>query len=207
MTQREPTVGCPRDDAALYALHALDEAERRVFETHLERCPGCRSEVAALRATTLSLAPLAPDVAPPKGLLARILGATRPATSPVADLAGRASAVLSIDSDIVRTTEGDWEDSGVEGVRMRSLFVDPANDRMTMLVRMEAGASYPSHRHAGAEECYVLEGDLHGPGFEMKAGDYQRRAAGTVHGAQFTRGGCLLFIVSSLHDEMLGARA
>lgn len=208
MTQHNRAMGCPREEAALYALDALDPVERESFGTHLDRCPKCRAEVESLRGTTASLGSVVPAVTPPEGLLARILSAVRPAThSPVANVAARAAAARKGGSDVVHTTAGDWEETGVEGVRMRSLFVDEANDRVTLLVRMDAGASYPSHRHGGAEECYVLEGDLSGPGFEMKAGDYQRRAAGTVHGTQLTRDGCLLFIVSSLHDEMLGARA
>ena len=37
----------------------------------------------------------------------------------------------------------------------------------------------------------------------MKAGDSQRLAGGTTHGIQGTRAGCLVFIVSSIHDELL----
>ena len=208
MTQHDGTAGCPRDEAALYALNALDEAELESFEAHLDRCPKCRSEVASLRRTTTTLGSIAPDIQPPETLLPRLFSAVRFAPSPVAAVATRSvSSAGSSTFEIVRADQGDWQETGVDGVRMRSLFVDEANDRMTLLVRMDAGAAYPSHRHGGIEECFVLEGDLCGPGFEMKAGDYQRLSSGTVHGTQFTREGCLLFIVSSMHDEMLGARA
>lgn len=86
---------------------------------------------------------------------------------------------------------------------LKARLMDAANDRLTMLVRMNAGTSYPAHRHRGVEECYVLEGDLYGPNFEMRAGDYQRLAGGSVHGVQGTRGGCSLFIVSLMNDELL----
>jgi anti-sigma factor ChrR (cupin superfamily) len=107
------------------------------------------------------------------------------------------------DNVIVRGATGSWLPTAVDGVRVRRLFVDAAADRVTMLVRMDAGTSYPAHRHGGVEECYVLEGDIYGPDFEMTAGDYQRLAGGSVHGIQGTRGGCLLFIVSSMNDELL----
>ena len=42
---------------------------------------------------------------------------------------------------------------------MRRLYVDEAAVMVTMLVRMAPGARYPSHRHAAAEECFVLSGD------------------------------------------------
>ena len=80
--------------------------------------------------------------------------------------------------------------------------------RVTMLVRMEKGTSYPSHRHAGPEECYVLAGDLEvGDQLEMHAGDYQRVERGSVHPPQTTREGCLLLITSSMHDELLSLGA
>ena len=37
----------------------------------------------------------------------------------------------------------------------------------------------------------------------MHAGDYQRMGGGTVHPVQSTEGGCVLFIISSLHDELM----
>jgi anti-sigma factor ChrR (cupin superfamily) len=70
--------------------------------------------------------------------------------------------------------------------------------------RMEAGASSPPHRHAGREECYVLEGELDVEGgASMRAGDYQVADEGSVHGVQSTRGGCTLLIVSSQDDELV----
>jgi len=42
----------------------------------------------------------------------------------------------------------------------------------------------------------------------MRAGDYQRMERGATHLVQSTQAGCLLFIVSSLQDELLtGAHA
>jgi hypothetical protein len=37
----------------------------------------------------------------------------------------------------------------------------------------------------------------------MRAGDFQRAEAGSVHPVQSTDGGCLLLITSSLDDELL----
>ncbi|MGH7496423.1 MAG: cupin domain-containing protein [bacterium] len=104
---------------------------------------------------------------------------------------------------IQRRDEGAWEDTGVEGVAVKQLFVDPERGYVTMLVRMAAGSSYPSHRHAGYEECYVLQGDLSVGESVLHAGDYQRAEGGSVHVVQSTNNGCLLFIVSSQNDELL----
>ena len=72
-----------------------------------------------------------------------------------------------------------------------------------MLVRMAPGSSWPPHRHAGPEECYVLEGDIDVGGTRMTAGSYQRVTAGSEHPRQSTIDGCLLLLISSLHDELL----
>ena len=104
---------------------------------------------------------------------------------------------------IQRRDQGDWEATGVEGVSVKQLFVDAERGYVTMLVQMVAGSSYPSHRHAGYEECYVLQGDLSVGDSVLHAGDYQRAEGGSVHVVQSTKNGCLLFIVSSQNDELL----
>ena len=63
--------------AAAYALDALDEDDRRVFDEHLESCESCRDEVAAFgeAATALAYAAAAPEA--PPALRGRILDAAR----------------------------------------------------------------------------------------------------------------------------------
>src|SRR5438128_588472 len=60
-----------------YALGALDPEVAQELEQHLERCPTCRAQVEAdqVLAATLTLAP--PQVEPPAGLRASLLGAAR----------------------------------------------------------------------------------------------------------------------------------
>ena len=84
----------------------------------------------------------------------------------------------------------------------RRLFVDHAAQRVTMMVRMEPGSSYPAHRHAQAEECFVLSGDLWTGSVRLLAGDYQRAEQGSRHPVQSTEGGCVLLLVSSLGDAL-----
>jgi anti-sigma-K factor RskA len=61
------------DSAALYALGALDPAERRTFEAHLQSCTVCAGEVRALRAVADRLAYSVTPVDPPAGLRGRLL--------------------------------------------------------------------------------------------------------------------------------------
>lgn len=103
----------------------------------------------------------------------------------------------------VASGAGEWQPTGVDGVEARRLFVDGRNDRVTMLVRMAAGSSYPRHIHAGPEDCFVLSGDLRAGDQHLRAGDYQRAEKGSLHGVQSSDEGCLLLIVSSLDDEIV----
>ncbi len=193
-----------REQVALYALGALEGSDAVEVEAHLALCSVCRREVDSLRFVVDALAVAGPTAEPPERLRHRLLARIRAAGS-VQTWKAWVPDTVRQPLLVVKRDEGAWEPTGVAGVAVRRLFVDPEADRVTMLVRMAPGTSYPSHRHAGVEECYVLEGDLHSHDFEMRAGDYQRLEGGSVHGVQATREGCLLFIVSSLHDDLLPA--
>jgi anti-sigma factor ChrR (cupin superfamily) len=197
-----------RDRAAQYVLCGLEPDATHVYEAHLEICELCRAEVVRCREAVEILGRAVEPTDPPPSLKARLLERVHPdAVSPAAVQTWKAwqASPAGVKEVIVRGSDGDWQATAIAGVSVRRLYVDRAADRVTMLVRMAAGCTYPAHRHGGVEECYVVEGDLYGPGFEMKAGDYQRLEGGSVHGIQGTRAGCVALIISSLHDELLPA--
>lgn len=198
-----------------YALGALDEPEQKTVQDRLSGSPAALTEWArVITGLAYSLKP----VAPPAALKAHVLAAiaaeaagTTPArdrgtppSPPGVQVWKKWSAPASRpELYLQRAQEGKWEATAVPGVEVKKLFVDQSRSYATMLVRMAPGTSYPGHRHAGFEECYVLQGDLHVGDTVLHAGDYQRAEGGSTHGIQSTQGGCLLFIVSSLEDELL----
>jgi anti-sigma factor ChrR (cupin superfamily) len=200
-----------REQAALYVLGGLTREEARELETHLELgCSVCAREVEANRRVAEELAFAAPAAIPPADLRADLLAhiAREPrGAEPSADLqvwkTWQPAPGNTPPSYLQRSDEGAWEETSVAGVAVRRLFLDPVRRQATMLVRMRAGTSWPSHRHAGVEECYVLEGDLRVGDVVMRAGDYQRVEEGNVHPVQQTEEGCVLFLLSSLEDEIL----
>lgn len=196
-----------RERAALHALGALEKDAAILYSAHLEVCEACRVEVESHREAVEALGRSPEPVAPPASLKSRLTDAVRTEQNAAAIQTWKrwTPSARGEAMEIVRGTDT-WEKTGVDGVEVRRLFVDVPNDRLTMLVRMAAGIEYPAHRHGGVEECYVLEGDLYGPGWEMRAGDYQRLLGGSIHGVQGTRGGCVLFIVSSMNDELILSR-
>jgi quercetin dioxygenase-like cupin family protein len=184
----------------------------------------CRREVESLARSARDLALLAPTQHPPAGLWDRVVDrirgglSDRPAVEPTeakseAPSRGGQGQVWKGWADtsgvdragflFLASAEGGFEPTGFEGIEARRLFVDHDNDRVTMLVRMQAGSRYPGHVHAAAEECYVLAGELHVGDRRMHAGDYQRAEAGSQHPVQSTDHGCVLLLISSLHDELV----
>ncbi|MEK7727034.1 MAG: cupin domain-containing protein [candidate division KSB1 bacterium] len=106
---------------------------------------------------------------------------------------------------ILRAEEGDWIDPGLKGVSYKNLFVDHATGYATLLVRMQPDSWFPSHRHGGYEECYVISGDVCSGELELQTGDYQRMTGGSLHQALYTKNGCLFLIVGSEETEILAA--
>ncbi len=213
-----------RDLAALYVLKSLGADAARRYRLHLPGCEVCRAEVDSLAHTAAQLTATVPEVAPPPELWNRVLDRIRdpgvPKPGPKATAAGVPDAVRPNQVWKEWSTTGDvdaaglqyvagsgpgaaFESTGIEGIEVRRLGVDRAKDQVTMLVRMAAGTAYPAHRHGGAEECFVLQGDLHVGPLHMQGGDFQRAEAGSLHPTQFTDGGCLLLIVSSTTDELI----
>jgi hypothetical protein len=86
-------------DAAGYALHALDPAEKAAFEAHLAWCDRCAAELRSLGAVTAALVHATEPADPSPPVRARILAAVRTPRRrrlPIAWLAAAASLVIAI---------------------------------------------------------------------------------------------------------------
>jgi anti-sigma factor ChrR (cupin superfamily) len=199
----------------LLALHAMDLLDHNVaadVEEHLaEGCEECKQHVFAFRQAFAALAHTAPTAQPNSHVRDQVIRRVRDQgqsekPDPRPDVGAQVWKAWSPQPaaaiHIVRSSHEKWEKVHV-GIWAKRLYVDPERDTVTMLVRMDPGASYIPHRHGGPEQCFVLEGDLREGDLLVTAGDYQCAAKGTVHGAQSTEFGCLLLIVSSLKDELL----
>jgi anti-sigma factor ChrR (cupin superfamily) len=146
--------------APAYALGALDPDERAAFEQHVASCPACFAEVQAHRRVAHGV--LATSAAPARELRERVLEFTDAPRSPV-------------DPRLYT-----W-DEPMPGIRMATLFEDPARGLRKVLVWARPGARYPSHRHLGDEEILVLQGALGDARGVYRAGDICRSRTGSVH--------------------------
>lgn len=196
------------EQAALHVAGALPADEAAAFEADLVQDSSRAAELASLRAVGEALARSISPAEPPPSAKASLMARLDQMAQADGAKARRDRIWRDWDADAAASLytlhahEGSWDPTGVEGVEVRRLFVDRANNRMTAMFRMQPGASYPEHDHAGIEECYVLQGDLHvGDDLVMRAGDYQRAGGGSEHAAQWTEGGCLLLVSCALNDR------
>jgi anti-sigma factor ChrR (cupin superfamily) len=100
----------------------------------------------------------------------------------------------------LRTDEGDWLASSLKGIKVKVLSIDRARHSATLLIRAEAGAVYPPHRHTGGEDCYVVSGELHVAGQVLHAGDFHRAEADSDHGELYTPTGAEVLLVVAAAD-------
>jgi anti-sigma factor ChrR (cupin superfamily) len=203
-----------QESLALHALGSLAPTEIPGLIEHLASgCQSCVAERARLE-ETLAIMDVceAQDVAalptPRAGLRARLLQEIESSTAPAFERSWQhlKTAPGQNQADGISTSRaGDegFERTGIEGIEVKPLHVDAMQRRVTMLIKMAPGTSYPAHRHATSEECFVVSGDIRVGDRVLHAGDYQVAPEGTLHGVQSTEKGCVLFIVSSQDDELV----
>ena len=112
-------------------------------------------------------------------------------------------------NQLVRSNEIEWkslasiDEDDVKGVYVKSLmFDDQTQCSPTILLKFDAGASYPLHTHRGGEEVFVLEGDIHLGKDHLHAGDYLFTAPDNLHAAR-TDGGCIVFLKAPQATEFV----
>ena len=91
----------------------------------------------------------------------------------------------------VQGGQGEWLRL-TQGVEFRVLRQD--GDSCAYMLRMEAGARLPPHKHPQDEECLVLEGDATINGVLCRVGDYHLAPQGSPHQWLTTEKGCLMFV-------------
>lgn len=67
------------------------------------------------------------------------------------------------------------------GVRIKWLFRDATTGARTGLIEMGPGLPFPEHPHPETEDLYLIAGEAWVGDVHMRAGDYCRSPAGTVH--------------------------
>jgi hypothetical protein len=189
--------------AALYALEVLDQKDRRLVEEYLAEFPEDESKLEELRDAVDFLPYAAPQVPIASDLKDRLF-------ERIADESKAWDhiplAFAGIDSNLpffsVRASELQWQPHPVPGVAIAKLHEDRIKREIICLLRAQPGVRFPTHRHGGTEEIFMLEGNLVINGEVFGPGDYIRSNPGSIH-SPHTFNGCQLFLRTSLDNEIL----
>jgi len=174
-----------------YALEALPESELPAIEAHIAACPDCRSELESLRSVTKRF------VSWPASVL-------RPTAALQARLARRIAEETGGDTvppPAPRWSEPEWEQVA-PGIECKLLATDTERHRVSMLVRLAPGASYPAHTHAGVEELHLLDGELWIDERQLFPGDYNYGPPGASDYRVWTETGCTCVLITSTQDVL-----
>jgi anti-sigma factor ChrR (cupin superfamily) len=176
---------------AIYALRALPSPEAAAFEAHLAGCSLCQDEIKQLRPIVDCFIDLPTDDMQPPNSVPELLARR------IASETGREFVLPT-----TRTpAQPDWE-AVSPGISCKVLATDATRDRVSMLVRLAPGASYPSHTHAGVEELFLLDGELWIDGRKLVPGDYNRAEPGSRDESVWSETGCTCVLIASMRDVM-----
>ncbi|GAC1429813.1 MAG: hypothetical protein NVS1B11_09790 [Terriglobales bacterium] len=188
----------------LYALGNLAEDDLIGLEQHLAQgCARCSAELSRAGEDLIRLAKTS-SAAMPAGARERFLARLRNDTA-LERKATESSIVFNEAGVLISRSEAmPWQPGAAPGIWIKALFADADQHCITAIVRMDPGVRYPSHRHTGAEELFLLSGDVTIEGKLMKPGDYCHAEPESIHGESFTRSGCTFMMRASTQDEVLG---
>ena len=137
----------------------------------------------------LSLAMLVPEKAPSKDLFAGIEAQID------AEAAKEIQTVRADEAPWTNLADKFWKKAIIgDKIWKKILFEDADSGRCVYLLRCEAGAVIPPHKHARDEYVFVIEGEYTVDGNVIRAGDFQFGRAGSRHSEIRTANGCLVLI-------------
>ena len=174
-----------------YATQVLAANEAAAAEVHIFSCPDCQREVESLRAVVSRFVSWPTDVLRPTTSLEGRLALR------IAEETGR-PLVLPLES---RWSEPEWEQVA-PGIECKLLSTDTERHRVSMLVRLAPGASYPRHTHADVEELHLLDGELWIDERKLVPGDYNYATLGTGDDRVWSETGCTCVLITSTQDTL-----
>jgi quercetin dioxygenase-like cupin family protein len=187
---------CEQSEATCaYAAQALAASEIAAAEAHIASCPDCQRELESLRPVVNRFVSWPTDV-------------LRPTTSIQARLARRIAEETGKEPVLppARPGEQTWSEPEWEqvapGIECKLLATDTGRHRVSMLVRLAPGASYPAHTHAGTEELHLLDGELWIDERKLFPGDYNYGAPGAGDERVWSETGCTCVLVTSTKDVL-----
>jgi len=188
-----------QEQAALYALGALEPAEARALEAALLDDATLAAEVQAFEQVLADLALGAGEVAPPAHLREKLLERIALEAAPQAKV-----APVSREQDTIslRKNEGKWRQLAPK-VSSKVLYADAQTGLVTSLIKLEPGGYLPRHRHLGVEQMLIVEGECRINDEIFRPGDFRMRPADTEDVELTTEHGATILLVAPKRFEIL----
>jgi quercetin dioxygenase-like cupin family protein len=180
-----------REITCAYAVQALAASEAAAAEAHISSCEDCRHELESLRPVINRFVSWPADVLRPTTSLQTRLAQR------IAEETGQQPAL----PPAPQWSEPEWEQVA-PGIECKLLATDTQRHRVSMLVRLAPGASYPAHTHAGVEELHLLDGELWIDERKLYPGDYNYGAPGAGDDRVWSETGCTCVLITSTKDSL-----
>ena len=194
MTTFDKTSACAEAELLEpFALSVLPAEDQVSVGAHLAQCERCKSEYEALRSTVRAMASWpSVELQPSPALWGR--------------LANRIGSEgwTAVEDELElpeQWPELEWENPG-PGIYCKVLSTDSERRRVSLLVRLDPGAEYPPHTHAGVEELHLLDGELWIDENKLYPGDYNQAFAGTSDKRVWSETGCACVLITSPDDQL-----
>lgn len=188
-----------QEQASLYALGALPDAEQAAFERDLRGNEELRQFVHQLQRAADLVALITPTQPLPPGLRDKVLhrieflDADKKAAPPLIP------GLSFIDAPGAK----DWKSLPIPGTYIKLLSLDKDRGYAVLMGKLDPGARYPAHINAGPEDFYILTGDLHIGNRRLGAGDFHHADGGSQHDENYSVEGCTLLAVLTTDDPLV----
>ena len=192
-----------QEQASLYALGVLNDAEQRAFEVELQANEELLQFVRDLQRTALLLAASSPAAPLPPKLRDQVIGHIESLEAGRIIPAKPTSPLLPGLSFVAVDESKDWKALPIPGTYIKLLSLEKKCGYAVLMGKLDPGARYPAHINAGPEDFYILTGDLHIGSHRLGAGDFHHADAGSQHEENYSVAGCTLLAVLTTDDPLV----
>ncbi|MBI3258349.1 MAG: cupin domain-containing protein [Ignavibacteriae bacterium] len=188
------------DQCSAFIIGGLDEKEAKQFAEFLESTDADRRrDFSKLVWTAAHLSSMNTQIEPPNSVKQSLMNRIRNEKDRTEnnEVAAKPHEPLTF----VLANEGKWFPHPLTAeIKVKLLSIERKRGYATILIEVPPGVRYPEHHHHGAEECYVLEGDLHVAGRVLGPGDFHHADADSDHGELYTINGGRALLVVAIED-------
>ncbi len=198
------------EEAASLALGALSREDTQRIRHELMQASAeihheYRAMAQAAQLLPASLALVEPPISLKERILSRLHSAESIMVAPTANHEYHEEFIPQYDAQgadfyALSSDEGAWLPHPVKGIAVKPLATDKERGYATLLMRLDAGVNFPSHNHEGAEQCYIVSGDVHVRGQRLAQGSFFSTAAHAHHGDISTTQGATVLLVVAMED-------